>query len=146
MLRLQFIKGGTLTELALTEHPLTIGRSPDADIVIDDDKASRLHCGIRLQDGKFLLKDLKSKNGTFLNDQRVEESELQAGDRIRVGKLEVLVVSDDLPGANTAVLQVQDEMALGKGYGTILREIVGSVEPEDKSAPRRRKSPPEKSA
>jgi pSer/pThr/pTyr-binding forkhead associated (FHA) protein len=119
---------GTPAEFTLSERPITIGRSLDADVVIDDEKASRIHCGIRFLDGTYQLRDLKSKNGTYVNEERIESVEIRSGDRIRVGGCVFRVESSPLPGADTAVHEVEEEMADGKGYGTILREIVKAVD------------------
>ena len=136
---------GTSEEFPLTGKPISIGRSPDADIVIDDEKASRVHCGIRFLDGAYHLKDLKSKNGTYLNNKRVEVSELAEGDNIRVGSTVFFVETASAQGADTAVSEMEDEMAHGKGYSTILKEIVGTVEPGKASPSRVDKAPPAES-
>ena len=111
----------------LGEKPLTIGRSPEADIVVYDERVSRVHCGLRLWDGEFYLKDLKSKNGTFLNDHQVEVSKVRGGDIVRVGSSLLMLEGEEQIGANTAIRQIGGEMDMGKGYSTILRQIVGDV-------------------
>ena len=58
-------KLGIPKDIELTNEPLSIGRAREADIPLLDDKVSRIHCGIRLSDGEFYLKDLKSRNGTY---------------------------------------------------------------------------------
>ena len=119
---------GTAAVQELSDKPITIGRSPDADIITLDERASRMHCGIRLWDGEYYVKDLKSKNGTFLNNDRVEMAKIKPGDKVRLGNT-VLVVEDvKTPGTNTSLSSVQDEMNGGKGYNTILREIVEDVD------------------
>jgi len=117
-------KDGTQTDFELGERPVTIGRSPDADMTIADDKASRLHCGIRLWDGDFYIKDLKSKNGTFVNGQPVDMVKLNPGDRIRIGATVFTFEQDPSKGTQTVLREVEDEMSRGKGYTTILREII----------------------
>ena len=120
---------GQPLEITLSDKPLTIGRSPDADIVVLDERASRMHCGVRLWDNEYYLKDLKSKNGTFLNNDRVEMAKVKPGDKIRVGTFVISIVDDNappaVPGANTAINALQAEMdEAGKGYNTMMREIV----------------------
>lgn len=133
---LRYLKhDGTQMEFELGERPVTIGRSPEADIVILDDKASRLHCGIRLWDGDFFIKDLKSKNGTYVNDVRIEMTKLNPGDRIRIGTFTMTFDAGSEKGEQTILREVADEMAQGKGYGTLLREIVEEV-PAAPRAPR----------
>ncbi len=119
---------GKLTEMVLADKPVTIGRSPDADIITLDERASRMHCGIRIWDGEYYIKDLKSKNGTYLNNQRVEMAKIKPGDKIRLGNTIIHVDDKKSAGTDTTVNSVQDEMNEGKGYKTILREIVENTE------------------
>jgi pSer/pThr/pTyr-binding forkhead associated (FHA) protein len=136
---LRFTKpDGAHAEMRLTADPITLGRTPDADIVLNDEKASRRHCGIRFENGRHRLKDLKSKNGTYLNDERIEEAELRPGDRIRIGSLILRVEEEEKPlGSETALCQMQEQMAGGKGYRTILKEIVQSTGSPPNPAPGR---------
>lgn len=119
---------GKLTELILGDKPITIGRSPDADIITLDERASRMHCGIRIWDGEYYIKDLKSKNGTYLNNQRVEMAKIKPGDKIRLGNTVLNIDDKKAPGTATTMDNVQNEMNEGKGYKTILREIVENTE------------------
>lgn len=119
---------GKLTELILGDKPITIGRSPDADIITLDERASRMHCGIRIWDGEYYIKDLKSKNGTYLNNQRVEMAKIKPGDKVRLGNTVLHIDDKKSPGTATTLDNVQNEMNEGKGYKTILREIVENTE------------------
>jgi hypothetical protein len=68
---------------------LSIGRSGDADVQIEDRYASGLHVRIYSHGGHFYVEDLKSTNGTLLNDQALGgEAELMEGDMIRIGDTE----------------------------------------------------------
>lgn len=125
-------KLGIPKDIKLTGEPLSIGRSREADIPLLDDKVSRVHCGIRLSDGDFYLKDLKSRNGTFVNGERVEDTvKLKPGDRIQVGSTTFVLdpVSSE-EGDLKAFQAVGDKMEDGKGYSTILREIVEDIAPQ----------------
>lgn len=107
--------------------PITVGRSSDADLVLQDDRLSRLHCRVFYEKGFHYIKDLKSRNGTYVNDHRVETSLLKSGDRIRLGQT-VLQLRDTIrPGTRTVLHAVQEEMNSGKGFRTILREVVDEV-------------------
>lgn len=132
---------GTQMEFELGERPITLGRSPDADIVILDEKASRLHCGIRLWDGDFYIKDLKSKNGTYVNGVRIEMTKLNPGDQIRIGSSLITFDADPAKGERTILREVAEELAQGKGYNTLLREIVEEVPPAAAPAPARSVAP-----
>ena len=135
-MRLKYTKkDGTQMEFELSERPITVGRSPEADVVILDEKASRIHCGIRLWDGEFYVKDLKSRNGTYVNDQRVDVAKLKSGDRIRVGGILFSFDQDPNKSAGVALQEMEEEMAQGKGYSTILQEIVGGLEQPTSAGP-----------
>ena len=135
-MRLRYTKkDGSHTEFELGDKPITIGRSPDADITLYDERASRLHCGVRLWDGDFYIKDLKSRNGTIVNGRPIDVTKLEPGDSIRVGSTVFVFEQDAASGAETALRELSDEMDLGKGYSTILKEIVKDVPPEEAAAP-----------
>lgn len=124
-------KLGIAKDIELTGEPLSIGRSREADIPLLDDRVSRVHCGIRLSDGEFYLKDLKSRNGTFVNGQRVEDTvKIKPGDRIQVGStLFVLDPVSTRDGDAKAMGDMQNQMD-SKGYSTILKEIVEDIAPQ----------------
>jgi diguanylate cyclase (GGDEF)-like protein len=67
----------------LQENEFTIGRGEDNHIVVDLDNVSRRHARILRRQGRMFVEDLKSTNGTYLNDQEV--TPLRSGDRIQVG-------------------------------------------------------------
>ena len=64
----------------------TIGRSPDCDVFLDDVTVSRNHAVLVDQDGRFLIEDEGSLNGTYVNRRRVETAELEDGDELQIGK------------------------------------------------------------
>lgn len=67
-------------------RPTTIiGRLPECDVVLTDPATSRRHARVLRRDGAWLIEDLGSTNGTFVNDERVTERVLQDGDRITIG-------------------------------------------------------------
>jgi pSer/pThr/pTyr-binding forkhead associated (FHA) protein len=69
----------------------TVGRAPRADFIVDAALVSRLHCRLTATDDNLEVVDLSSTNGTFVNDKRVETAHLSAGDRLRVGRMELMV-------------------------------------------------------
>lgn len=64
----------------------TAGRSPKADIFLDDVTVSRRHCEFRADDGGFTVRDSGSLNGTYVNRERTERARLNAGDEVQIGK------------------------------------------------------------
>jgi pSer/pThr/pTyr-binding forkhead associated (FHA) protein len=67
----------------------TTGRHPESDIFLDDVTVSRRHAEFRRKDGRFLIHDVGSLNGTYVNRQRVEETELATGDELQIGKFKL---------------------------------------------------------
>jgi len=65
-----------------------LGTAADCDIVITDPYLSAKHCTIRHEDGNFVLIDLDSTNGTFVNQKRVSKMELIDNDTVRFGRTE----------------------------------------------------------
>ncbi len=75
---------GRTRTLPLDGRPVTIGRAPDNRLRIDDPRVSRHHARIVLRDGSYVLVDLGSTNGTWVEGLRVSEVVLGAGDRIDI--------------------------------------------------------------
>jgi phosphoserine phosphatase RsbU/P len=63
----------------------TIGRSHGNDLILSHSGVSRLHAEVLVQNGQYLLRDLNSKLGTYLNGVRVEQAKLSGGDKIQLG-------------------------------------------------------------
>lgn len=70
----------------------TLGRATRADFVVDAPLVSRFHCRFTVTgDGVLEIEDLKSTNGTLVNDERVTRLALKPGDRVRTGRVELRV-------------------------------------------------------
>jgi len=69
----------------LAGEPLRIGRERGNQVVLQSDSVSRRHCRIDKRKAGWIIKDLGSTNGTYVNDQLVEEYQLRRGDQIKVG-------------------------------------------------------------
>jgi len=88
--RLRLDRGaGPRTDVTSGEERIIIGRGPQADLVIDDEAVSRIHCEIVWEGDSLVLRDLGSKNGTWLAGIRVREVCLPAEARIGIGDAEV---------------------------------------------------------
>jgi hypothetical protein len=64
----------------------SIGRSPDCDIFLDDVTVSRRHSQVTATGDRFVIEDLGSLNGTFLNRHRIEQATLTDDDEVQIGK------------------------------------------------------------
>lgn len=71
--------------LDLTEAKITIGRSPEADIVIDDKRISKVHCTVQYSKGSIIVEDNNSTNGTYLNGQRIDKASVTASSLLQMG-------------------------------------------------------------
>ena len=76
-------------EVTLTEN-ISIGRSPSNDIVLKEAKVSRQHAAINFIRGNYVIVDLKSSNGVFVNGQKIEEHVLQSEDEINIGSFRMV--------------------------------------------------------
>ena len=90
MIRLRQIKGADSgREFEFDQELIRIGRMPDSDVNFDpevDLDASGRHAEIRNEDGRYLLIDTGSRNGTWLNGQRIKHAALNSGDEIELGR------------------------------------------------------------
>lgn len=94
--------------IELTEAQTVVGRHPDSQIVLDNAAVSRHHAQILESHGRFYLEDLRSRNGTFVNNKQVlQRSELKAHDKIDICEI-VLEFSVDHPQ-----LTEEDDFELG---------------------------------
>jgi pSer/pThr/pTyr-binding forkhead associated (FHA) protein len=69
----------------------TIGRAPRADFIVDAALVSRIHCRLTAGANELEVVDLDSTNGTFVNGERTPRAILKTGDRLGVGRVELLV-------------------------------------------------------
>ena len=69
----------------------TVGRAPRADFIVDAALVSRLHCRLTAGATELEVVDLDSTNGTFVNGERTPRATLRSGDRLGVGRVELLV-------------------------------------------------------
>lgn len=87
----------------LNQPIITVGRSLDNVLVIDDPRVSRHHMQLRLINGHFVLFDLNSSGGTFLNGQRTNQAVMYAGDLISLAGVKLIFVHDvSLPARSQA--------------------------------------------
>jgi pSer/pThr/pTyr-binding forkhead associated (FHA) protein len=78
--------GRTGETFALEGERTLIGRSPDCEIFLDDVTVSRKHAVVHRREDAFVIEDLGSLNGTFVNKRRIESGELDDNDEVQIGK------------------------------------------------------------
>jgi SARP family transcriptional regulator, regulator of embCAB operon len=81
------IDGTVVEQWEIADKPVIFGRGDTADCRVEDERMSRQHFAIAPKEKGYVIQDLKSTNGTFVNNVRVtEESALKPNDRVRVGQ------------------------------------------------------------
>ena len=80
----------------VTSSGVTIGRSPESSIFLDDVTVSRKHASIEKSGTSFTFKDSGSLNGSYVNNESVTEKVLSSGDEIQIGKFHLLFVGSKL--------------------------------------------------
>ena len=74
----------------LDDDEVNSGRHPDSDIFLDDVTVSRKHATFRRVDDTFVVRDVGSLNGTYVNRERIDEVALQTGDEVQIGKFRLV--------------------------------------------------------
>ena len=92
-------ENSVLREVPVGTNEVSIGRSPENGIMIDNPAVSHFHARVFNEDGRLMLEDFGSLNGTFVNGQRVKMVTLKAGDSVGIGKHTIVISeSRDLDG------------------------------------------------
>jgi len=105
----RFRKNGQQQIIALPSAVTVIGRRRNCDLRIPLSDVSKRHCQINCDDGTLKIRDLGSKNGTFLNGLRITEAVVQPGDWIQVGPIGFVFQIDGKPEKITAPVLKQPE-------------------------------------
>lgn len=77
---------GTRLQLDPGDGVVTVGRSPEAVLFLDDVTVSRRHAEFRPDSGDWVLVDVGSLNGSYVNRRRIEQQRLAGGDEVQIGK------------------------------------------------------------
>ena len=91
------VEGGPYRFRVTPGRARTLGRSTNADFMLDAVLVSRFHCSLFVADGELAVENLSRSNGTFVNGDRIERAVLKEGDRLRVGRVELVVSTGDAP-------------------------------------------------
>jgi adenylate cyclase len=121
-------QGGQTRDFPLTKENICIGRTPENDIELKDSLISRRHTSIVKKGNQYVVYDLGSSNGTFVNRERVEMKTLQNGDVVRLGDTEITFLEEDRPSRPPAMPPSpgRDQRHVTDFYGS--QQIVQHVE------------------
>ena len=111
-----FRKDGTTRSFRLPSTVTVIGRRQESDLCIPLMVVSRRHCELNLEKGRLKLRDLGSRNGTYINDQRVDQADVNPGDKIQIGPVTFAVQIDNQPAElstlDSVILQPPEHLAV----------------------------------
>ena len=121
------------TVISMNEGPVLIGRQAGATLKIGNASVSRRHAVIEKEGDRFVIADLGSRNGTFVNDVPVRRRELQHGDRVRIGESQFFFLFEDTDEpARTSEIRFDDSevisgatvrMTYGDAMGLMARDL-----------------------
>jgi pSer/pThr/pTyr-binding forkhead associated (FHA) protein len=94
-----FKSDGERKDFPLRKGKSTVGRQEDCDYRIPLNQVSRLHCEFVLDDDGLTVRDLKSSNGTYVNNKRIAETKLKPGDAVIIGPVVFVVQIDGNPAS-----------------------------------------------
>jgi len=124
---------GATNHYPVTGRSVTVGRAPDNTVMLTDEKASRHHCVLEMQpDKSWVLRDLKSRNGTYMAGEQILETSIEFGEFFQIGNAKIALYSEESsafetknaidaipdsakPGAEPIAVGIQEAMsAFGK--------------------------------
>jgi phosphoserine phosphatase RsbU/P len=122
---LELVRPGVpATRFAIDRDRAVIGRNSDCDVPLDVAAVSRRHAAIVREQGSFFIEDLKSRNGTFLNDERVEDrAPLRDGDELLICGQTFRFHGDHRPassGGDTSLLDLIDDDTTEVGRASVM--------------------------
>jgi transcriptional regulator with GAF, ATPase, and Fis domain len=121
------VDGGTKKVYPLAKDVVNIGRSSKSDIKLNNNSISRMHCRFIRTEGGFKVKDLGSRNGTFVNRVKVDEYLVADGDEVSIGDIQMTFLLQKPPSepssAMTQPLSIYDEKT-----SLLLETILASIQ------------------
>lgn len=114
------------TEVELEAGTLLVGSHPEADLVITDGTVSRYHAEFALLPDGVRVRDLKSTNGTFVGDSRIEAAVVKPGSEVRLGRTRIEVLPADVPVPEAP----SERVSFGRLVGAArpMRQLYGLLE------------------
>ncbi len=111
-----FNEQGRRRDFPLKDGATTVGRKADCDIRIPVNEVSRLHAEILADEDGATVRDLGASNGTFVNNHRVTEEDLEPGDHLMIGPVVFIVQIDGEPG-DEELLEIRSEIKTKQAAG-----------------------------
>lgn len=139
---LTFCKQGVfVSSVIIADKPLIVGRANECDVRLLDNMISRKHARLWIENGQLFIEDLGSRNGTYLNQERITKSQLHPGSEVTLGTHTLSVESDEeqktlvdtsslIPFDKANDIYVKATQEEGKGYLPILyraAQLMGTV-------------------
>ncbi len=126
-------------EIPLKKEKFLIGRAKECALRAGSEAISRRHCAIiQLKDGRWAVRDLGSRNGTYVNDHKIENPKrLKLGDELRVGPLKFRVASavksEPAPDSDSALVQPKKPRRQPpvKDVGDVVERTIKNKQPDD---------------
>lgn len=83
--------------IEVTEKPLVIGRGEKCDLILDDEKSSSKHCSVFIDHKRTYVKDHNSKNGTYINNSRIQEpTRVFLKDKVLIGGTKLILIAEEM--------------------------------------------------
>jgi pSer/pThr/pTyr-binding forkhead associated (FHA) protein len=101
-----------LKTIETDKEVITIGRNVKCDIQIDNLSVSKQHARIVKHQGKYFIEDMKSTNGTYLNEKKIAKDKLTNNDVITIGKHTLLAILEKKPVESSQQNMINDTMML----------------------------------
>ena len=125
-----FKPDGRRKDIPITTGTTVIGRGENCDLRVPLLSVSRRHCEVGLVGDVVKVKDLASSNGTYVNSGRVNESSLDAGDRLVIGPVVFTVQIDGVPEEISPV-RAEDQTGGADEIVDLEADVVGDVSDEE---------------
>ena len=102
---------GSQKTFDLPSNTIVIGRRHDCDLCIPLEHVSRRHCQLNQNEDNLKIRDLGSRNGTFLNGKRIDEATVKAGDYIKIGPLTFQIQINGVPEKTIPPAEAEPELS-----------------------------------
>lgn len=125
-------KDGSTQSFSLPSAVTFIGRRQDCDMCIPLSMVSRRHCELFTEYGKLFARDLRSRNGTFVNKESIEQVQLKPGDELMIGPVKFVIQIDGVPEIPDQKIpqkieQAQPSKSVTNSDGADLENISGDM-------------------